>query len=115
MEELFPAPDLIDFPLNLHQAMLEDKTRVRAFGRALREVLEPGDVVVDIGTGTGILAFLALESGAGIERSWKFVEPVGQRSIVGSHQGDCMPVTVSEVGHRTVRSARATQNNRIAK
>lgn len=64
MEELFPSPDLIDFPLNLHQAMLEDRTRVRAFGRALAEVVEPGDVVVDVGTGTGILAFLALQRGA---------------------------------------------------
>ena len=34
------------------------------FRRALREVVQPGSTVVDVGSGTGVLAFMALELGA---------------------------------------------------
>jgi len=47
-----------------HVAMLDDHVRTSAFLRALREVVGPDDVVVDIGTGTGILAAGAARAGA---------------------------------------------------
>jgi type I protein arginine methyltransferase len=47
-----------------HVAMLEDRVRTSAFLRALRELVGPEDVVVDIGTGTGILAAGAARAGA---------------------------------------------------
>ena len=64
MDEAFVEPGLADFPLNLHQAMLEDRRRLAAFQRAIRAAVRPGDVVVDVGTGTGVLAFMAYLAGA---------------------------------------------------
>lgn len=73
MEELFSSPSMVDFPLSLHLAMVEDTTRVQAFLKALRSVMTPGCTVVDVGSGTGILALLAARHGAGkvlgLERS----------------------------------------------
>src|SRR6188474_876833 len=47
-----------------HANMLLDVDRVAAFARAIAEVVRPGDVVVDVGAGTGILAILAAKAGA---------------------------------------------------
>ena len=45
-------------------AMIQDTARIDAFIRAFRRVITRETVVVDIGTGTGILALLACQSGA---------------------------------------------------
>lgn len=47
-----------------HRQYLADASRLDAFARALTAVVRPGDVVVDIGCGTGILGLLALRAGA---------------------------------------------------
>ena len=47
-----------------HVQMLEDRVRTSAFLAALEEVVTPEDVVVDIGTGTGVLAVGAARAGA---------------------------------------------------
>lgn len=52
--------ELIDF----HRTMLVDATRMRIFGKAIVGAVSPGDVVVDIGAGTGVLSFLAATAGA---------------------------------------------------
>lgn len=52
-----------DAPL-IHIAMLNDRVRTERYLAAIREVVRPGDVVVDIGTGTGILAIGAAQAGA---------------------------------------------------
>ena len=44
--------------------MLADAPRTLAFREALRRVVKPDDVVIDIGSGSGILAFFAAEAGA---------------------------------------------------
>ena len=49
----------------LHSAsLLNHKERIRKFGEALKEVVTPESCVVDIGTGTGVLAMLAAKAGA---------------------------------------------------
>jgi len=50
--------------LEEHEEMLSDQVRVDAYHRAIRRGVRPGDVVVDLGTGTGLLAFLAVRAGA---------------------------------------------------
>lgn len=47
-----------------HEEMLSDSVRVGAYHRAISRNVEPGDVVLDLGTGTGLLAFLASRAGA---------------------------------------------------
>ncbi len=49
----------------IHVAMLNDRVRTASFLAGIQEVVRPGDVVVDIGTGTGILAIGAARAGAG--------------------------------------------------
>lgn len=50
--------------LSHHRVMLLDQARMDAYEAAVRAVVRPGDVVVDLGTGTGILALWAVRAGA---------------------------------------------------
>ena len=50
--------------LIMHQVMLGDRVRLKAYDDALRRTVKPGDVVVDVGAGTLILSLLALRHGA---------------------------------------------------
>lgn len=47
-----------------HGSMLADRVRVAAYRRALEQVVKPGDVVAEIGTGAGLLAVFACQFGA---------------------------------------------------
>lgn len=48
----------------IHVAMLDDQRRTTRFIEAIRETVQPSDVVVDLGTGTGVLAVAAAQAGA---------------------------------------------------
>jgi len=48
-----------------HRQYLADAARLDAFDRALKAVVRPGDVVLDLASGTGILGLLACQAGAG--------------------------------------------------
>ncbi len=48
-----------------HWSMLRDEARNAAFERAIQRAVRPGDRVLDIGTGSGLLAMIAARAGAG--------------------------------------------------
>lgn len=49
---------------SIHIDMLNDRGRTEAFIKAIQQTVKPGDVVVDLGTGTGVLAIAAAKAGA---------------------------------------------------
>jgi hypothetical protein len=50
--------------LEAQKALLYDRNRIDAYVGALRAVVRPGDVVLDLGAGSGLLGWLALQAGA---------------------------------------------------
>jgi len=52
------------YSLASYGAMISDTVRIEAYAEALKRVVHPGSVVVDIGCGTGILALMACQYGA---------------------------------------------------
>ena len=50
--------------LDEHREYLSDRARIDAFARAVTLMVRPGDVVLDLGSGTGILGLMACRAGA---------------------------------------------------
>lgn len=50
--------------MTYHLSMLNDRMRTRSFLRAILKTVKPDDVVLDLGSGTGLLAYFACISGA---------------------------------------------------
>src|SRR5262245_66163182 len=50
--------------VDAHRQYLADDVRVNAFRRAVEETVRPGDTVLDLGSGTGILGLFACAAGA---------------------------------------------------
>ena len=50
--------------LESHEEMLSDTRRIEAYHRGIHRNVQEGDVVVDLGTGTGVLALMASKAGA---------------------------------------------------
>lgn len=64
-EPWLPASEgIVDWGEEFHALMLGDRLRMTTFRAAIRDAVRPGDVVLDLGTGTGILAEWALDAGA---------------------------------------------------
>ena len=73
-----------------HERMLADKVRVNTYRDGIIRNVKPGDVVIDLGTGTGLLAFFAARSGArtlyAIDHS-DFIDvakQIGERNGIGN-------------------------------
>jgi protein arginine N-methyltransferase 1 len=52
------------YSLTSYGEMIADRVRTEAYAQALRQIVKPGSVVLEIGTGPGILAILACQLGA---------------------------------------------------
>ena len=48
----------------VHRTMIRDRVRTEAFRRAINSVVGPGDAVLDVGAGSGILSVFAALAGA---------------------------------------------------
>lgn len=77
-----------------HQRMVADRIRVEAYRQAIHAQVTPGDVVVDVGTGTGLLAVFAAEAGArkvyGID--WGSIQATAQQVAQANGYGDVITV-----------------------
>jgi type I protein arginine methyltransferase len=62
--------------LTQHEKMLADKVRLEVYHRAMEAHVKEGDIVRDVGTGWGVLAFLASKRGA------KKVYPIDHSEII---------------------------------
>jgi protein arginine N-methyltransferase 1 len=78
----------------VHLRMLEDRRRKLAFTRAVEAAVRPGDVVVDLGTGSGILAVAAARAGAA--KVWA-LEPSNMRTLAAKVFADNGCADVIEV------------------
>lgn len=99
LEKIFTAHDT--------QTCLYDAKRVEYLKKAIFEVVRPGDVVVDAGSGTGVLGLLAVKAGASkvycIEPSAEYVNVIkrnaennGMSGKVVAIRGDATKVTLPE-------------------
>ncbi len=52
------------YDVQTHAQMISDSVRMAGYARALRQAVQPGSVVVDLGTGTGVFSLLACRYGA---------------------------------------------------
>jgi protein arginine N-methyltransferase 1 len=77
-----------------HQRMVADRIRVEAYRKAIHARVKPGDVVVDIGTGTGLLAVFAAEAGARrvFAIDWGSIQATAQEVARVNGYGDVITV-----------------------
>ena len=92
--------------IEVHRTMICDRVRTDAFRRAIDAVVRPGDVVLDVGAGTGILSLFAARAGAArvyaVEQTTvavlaqELAAANGVADIVHVIQGDIMDVELPE-------------------
>ena len=92
--------------LDQQRWMVSDEPRTSAFAHAIAEVVKPGDVVIDVGAGTGVLSILAARAGArrviAVERSGmaplarELIEHNGAQDRVEVFEGDAHDLVLDE-------------------
>jgi len=85
-----------------HRQYLNDRARVSAFEAALTAVVRPGDVVLDLASGTGILGLLACRAGAARVYAVEFESISALASQIARDNGlDDRVIQIREVASRT--------------
>ena len=92
--------------IEVHRTMIRDRVRTDGFRRAIDSTVRPGDVVLDVGAGSGVLSLLAAKAGAArvyaVERTTVAVlaqvlaEQNGVGDVVQVIQGDIMHIELPE-------------------
>jgi len=77
-----------------HRLYLIDEPRVEAYRRAIAEVVRPGDVVLDLASGTGILGLMACEAGAARVYAVETMALVGLSRQIARDNGVADRITV---------------------
>ena len=73
--------------LGHHEEMLADAVRVEAYRQGITNAVNEGDVVVDLGTGTGLLAFMASNAGAATVYAVEHANIINVAKDVGARNG----------------------------
>lgn len=63
-DDLFSITAKSTVNLSFHQSMIADRRRLRTFCDGVRQAVQAGDVMMDIGVGTGVLTLAAIQAGA---------------------------------------------------
>ncbi|MGB6162350.1 MAG: methyltransferase domain-containing protein [Pseudonocardiaceae bacterium] len=85
-----PASEqLLEWDASFHDLLLGDEIRMAAFRAAIAETVQPDMTVLDLGTGTGILALWALEAGAdrvyGIDFNASVLQTATERVVAAGY------------------------------
>lgn len=80
--------------IDYHRELLADEMRTNAFRDAIAQVVRPGDVVVDLGCGSGILSFFACVAGAKRVYAIDQTHTADVASLLARHLGMSDRITV---------------------
>lgn len=93
MDETFSSIDLIT-------QCLTDKKRTLKFQQAIEEAVKPGDIVLDSGTGSSVLALFAARAGAkkviAVELD-PYVAKLAQQNVINNGYQDVIQIIVGDV------------------
>ena len=81
-------------PLHYHYNMLQDKERMERFKAAIEQMVKPGDKVLELGGGTGVLSFFAAQKAAKVLTVEYNIELVNEakRILANNPNGDKIEV-----------------------
>ncbi len=92
MDETFSSIDLVT------QCLL-DKKRTEKFDKAIKKIIKPDSIVLDVGTGSGILALLAARAGAKKIYSIEidpYVAQLAQQNIINNGYNNIIDVILGD-------------------
>lgn len=105
-----------EYSVTAYGSMLADTRRVQAYETAIRRIVKPGAVVIDLGTGSGVFALLAcragarrvfaIESGDIIQLAREIAQANGCANRIEFIQGASTEVTLPERGDALVSDIR---------